>query len=89
LQCIQERATNTVNGHISALRAWHAWVTKERHLEENPAKLIKLVGRQEYLQVNALLQWVQSQGKTKARERIEDFVLGQNAMLKPNKQGWE
>lgn len=28
-------------------------------------------------------------GKTKARERIEDFVLSQNAMLKPNKQGWE
>jgi len=29
------------------------------------------------------------QGKTKARERIEDFVLSQNALLKPNKQGWE
>ena len=47
LQCTQQRATSTVNGHISALRAWCAWLTVERFLETNPAKHIRLVGRQE------------------------------------------
>jgi site-specific recombinase XerD len=47
LQRIQRRTTSTVNGHISALRAWCAWLTEEHHLEANPAKRIKLVGRQE------------------------------------------
>ncbi len=42
LQRTQQRATSTVNGHISALRAWCAWLTVERYLETNPAKRIKL-----------------------------------------------
>src|SRR5260370_10678522 len=68
LQRIQRRATSTVNGHISALRAWCAWLTEEHLLETNPAKRIKLVGRQEASsreglspnQVNALLRQVQT-----------------------------
>ncbi len=44
---LQGRATSTVNGHLSALRAWCAWLTEERYLEVNPAKRLKLVGRQE------------------------------------------
>ena len=47
LQHTQKRATSTVNGHISALRTWCAWLTEEHYLETNPAKRIKLVGRQE------------------------------------------
>src|SRR5947209_1540186 len=43
LQRTQGRATSTVNGHLSALRAWCAWLTEERYLEVNPAKRIKLV----------------------------------------------
>lgn len=30
-----------------ALRAWCAWLTEEHYLETNPAKRLKLVGRQE------------------------------------------
>src|SRR6266568_1526988 len=47
VQRTQGRATSTVNGHLSALRAWCAWLTEERYLEVNPARRIKLVGRQE------------------------------------------
>jgi len=36
LQRTQGRATSTVNGHLSALRAWCAWLTEERYLEVNP-----------------------------------------------------
>lgn len=36
-----------MNGHVSVLRAWCAWLTKRHYLEVNPAKRIKLVGRQE------------------------------------------
>jgi site-specific recombinase XerD len=67
LQRAQARATSTVNGHISALRAYCAWLTEYHHLETNPAKHIKLVGRQEAsceglepTQVNALLRQVQT-----------------------------
>jgi site-specific recombinase XerD len=68
LQCTQQRATSTMIGHISALRAGCVWLTVERYLETNPAKRIKLVGRQaasarEGLspnQVNTLLRQVQS-----------------------------
>src|SRR5260370_39603477 len=67
LQRTQGRATSTVNGHLSALRAWCAWLTKERYLEVNPARRIKLVGRQEAskreglsdTQANALLRQAQ------------------------------
>jgi site-specific recombinase XerD len=47
LQRTQGRATSTVNGHLSALRVWCVWLTEERYLEVNPARRIKLVGRQE------------------------------------------
>jgi site-specific recombinase XerD len=44
LQHTQRRATSTVNGHLSALRARCAWLTAEYYLETNPAKRLKLVG---------------------------------------------
>src|SRR6266446_8306727 len=64
VQRTQHRATSTVNGQISALRAFCAWLTEERYLEVNPAKRLKLVGRQDAstrsglddTQVNALLR---------------------------------
>ncbi len=64
LQRIQRRATSTVNGQISALRAFCTRLTEERSLEINPAKRIKLVDRQDVssregfddTQVNALLR---------------------------------
>ncbi len=67
VQRTQSRATSTVNGHLSALRAWCAWLTEERYLEVNPARRIKLVGRQEAskreglsdTQANALLRQAQ------------------------------
>ncbi len=75
LQRTQARATSTVNGHISALRAWCAWLTEQRYLEANPAKRIKLVGRQEAssreglsdIQVDALLRQVQSSSRDATR----------------------
>ena len=53
-----------MNGQISALRAFCAWLTEERYLEVNPAKRLKLVGRQDAssreglddTQANALLR---------------------------------
>ena len=64
VQRTQQRATSTVNGQVSALRTWCAWLTEEHYLEVNPAKRIKLVGRQEAssreglndTQTNALLR---------------------------------
>ena len=35
IQRTQQRATSTVNGQISALRAFCAWLTEERYLEVN------------------------------------------------------
>src|SRR5260370_8507148 len=66
LQRTQGRATSTVNGHMSALRAWCAWLTEQHYLEVSPAKSIKLVCRQEAssreglsdTQVNALVREV-------------------------------
>src|SRR5260370_20910770 len=68
VQRTQGRATSTVNGHLSALRVWCAWLTEERYLDVNPARRIKLVGRQEasnrdglsYTQANALLPQTQT-----------------------------
>src|SRR6266516_4998433 len=68
IQRTQQRATSTVNGQISALRAFCAWLTEERYLEVNPAKRLTLVGRQEAssreglhdTQVNALLRQARS-----------------------------
>jgi site-specific recombinase XerD len=81
LQRTQARATSTVNGHVSALRAWCAWLTEQRHLEVNPAKRIKLVGRQEAssreglsdTQVNALLRQVQSS----SRDAVRNYAIVQ------------
>lgn len=78
LQRTQQRATSTVNGHISALRAWSAWLTVERYLETNPAKRIKLVGHQEAssreglepTQVNALLRQAQI-----SREGLRNYAI--------------
>ena len=80
LQQMQGRATSTVNGHISALKAWCAWLTEHHHLETNPAKRIKLVGRQEAssreglkpVQVNALLRQVQT-----SRESVRNYAIVQ------------
>src|SRR2546421_2542420 len=80
VQRTQQRATSTVNGHISALRAWCAWLTEEHYLETNPAKRIKLVGRQEASsreglssnQVNALLRQVQS-----SRGAVRNYAIVQ------------
>lgn len=47
LQQAQRWATSTVNGQISTLRAWCAWLTEECYLEADPARCIKLVNRQE------------------------------------------
>ncbi|BCL84699.1 tyrosine recombinase XerC [Ktedonobacteria bacterium brp13] len=68
VQRTQRRATSTVNGQVSALRAWCAWLTEEHYLEVNPAKRLKLVGRQEAssreglnnTQTNALLRQAQA-----------------------------
>ena len=38
LQQAQGRSTSTVNGHVSALRVWCAWLTERRHLGANPAR---------------------------------------------------
>lgn len=65
-QQTQGRSTSTVNGHVSALRAWCAWLVERRHLGANPARGVKLVGRQaasdrrglEPNQVHALLRQI-------------------------------
>lgn len=80
LQRTQGRATSTVNGHLSALRAWCAWLTEERYLEVNPARRIKLVGRQEASsreglsdsQANALLRQAQA-----SRDGLRNYAIVQ------------
>jgi len=69
-----------VNGHISALRTWCIWLTEEHYLEANPAKRIKLVGRQEASsrqglssnEVNALLRQIQS-----SRDAVRNYAIAQ------------
>src|SRR5574341_568770 len=39
-------APSTVNTHLSALRAWCRWLVETRHLMNDPAARVKLVGRQ-------------------------------------------
>lgn len=78
VQRTQHRATNTVNGQISALRAFCAWLTGERYLEVNPAKRLKLVGRQnassreglDDTQTNALLR----QART-SRDPLRNYAI--------------
>src|SRR6266699_1813011 len=87
VQRTQGRATSTVNGHLSALRAWCAWLTEERYLEVNPARRIKLVGRQEAskreglsdTQANALLRQAQA-GHSALRNYAIVKVLSQTGM---------
>jgi len=83
LQRTQGRATSTVNGHLSALRAWCAWLTEERYLEINPARRIKLVGRQEVTkreglsdtQANALLRQAQASRDAQRNYAIVQLLL--------------
>jgi site-specific recombinase XerD len=68
LQQHRRLSPSTVNGHLSALRAWCAWLAEEHYLESNPAKRLKLVGREavskreglEENAVNALLRQAQN-----------------------------
>ncbi len=88
LQRTQARATSAVNGHLSALRAWCAWLTEQRYLQDSPVKRIKLVGRQEASsreglsddQVNALLRQVQSSSRDGVRNYAILQVLLQTGM---------
>ncbi len=83
VQRTQGRATSTVNGHLSALRAWCAWLTEERYLEVNPARRIKLVGRQEAskreglsdTQANALLRQAQTSRDGRRNYAIVQLLL--------------
>ncbi len=83
VQRTQGRATSTVNGHLSALRAWCAWLTEERYLEVNPARRIKLVGRQEAssreglsdTQTNALLRQAQTSHDGRRNYAIVQLLL--------------
>src|SRR5690348_877554 len=80
VQRTQRRATSTVNGQVSALRAFCAWLTEERYLEVNPAKRLKLVGRQDIssreglddTQANALLR----QART-SRDSLRNYAIVQ------------
>ncbi len=88
LQRTQTRAISTLNGHLSALRVWCAWLTEQRYLEESPAKRIKLIGRQgassrEGLsvdQVSALLRQVPSSSRDATRNYAILQLLLQTGM---------
>ncbi|MEO8972748.1 MAG: tyrosine-type recombinase/integrase [Ktedonobacteraceae bacterium] len=83
VQRTQGWATSTVNEHLSALRAWCAWLTEERYLEVNPARRLKLVGRQEAskreglsdAQTNALLRQAQGSRDGKRNYAIVQLLL--------------
>lgn len=80
LQRTERRATSTVNGQMSALRAWCAWLTEHRYLDTNPARRLKLVGRQDASkreglsdnEVNALLRQAQV-----SREGTRNYAIVQ------------
>ena len=71
-------APSTINGHLSALRAWCAWLTRHNHLAIDPALYIKLVGQQRDLApqglkdiaVNALLREAQH-----SRHAARDYAI--------------
>jgi site-specific recombinase XerD len=73
-------APSTVNTHVSALRAWCAWLTEHGYLSENPARRFKLVGRTDPgaprslspKQVHALLRQA-----AKTRHPLRDLALVQ------------
>jgi len=83
VQRTQRRATSTVNGQLSALRAFCAWLTEERYLEANPAKRLKLVGRQDAssreglddTQANALLRQARTSRDPLRNYAIIQFLL--------------
>jgi site-specific recombinase XerD len=83
VQRMQGRATSTVNGHLSALRVWCTWLTEERYLEVNPARRIKLVGRQEAskregladTQANALLRQAQTSRDGRRNYAVVQMLL--------------
>lgn len=50
-QRTQTWATSTVNGHLSTLRTWYAWLTEQRYLEEKPEFIVS------FLLNNSLLEW--------------------------------
>lgn len=87
LQRTQRRATSTVNGQMSALRAWCAWLTEHHYLDANPARRLKLVGRKAPSerqglgdnQVNALLRQAQA-GREASRNYAILQVLLQTGM---------
>jgi hypothetical protein len=68
---------------MSALRAWCAWLTEEHYLEVNPAKRLKLVGRQEAskreglsdTQANALLRQAQLSRDARRNYAIVQLLL--------------
>ena len=80
VQRTQHRATRTVNGQISALRAFCTWLTEERYLAVNPVKRLKLVGRPDAssregpddTQANALLR----QART-SRDPLQNYAIVQ------------
>src|SRR5947209_1172160 len=80
VQRTQQRATSTVNGQISALRAFCVWLTEKRYLEINPAKRLKLVGRQNAssreglndAQANALLRQARA-----SRDALRNYAIVQ------------
>ena len=73
-------APSTVNTHVSALRAWCAWLTERGYLSENPARPFKLVGRTgkaaprslSHKQVHALLRQA-----AKTHHPLRDLALVQ------------
>lgn len=87
LQRTERRATSTVNGQMSALRAWCAWLTEHHYLDANPARRLKLVGHQDASkreglsdnEVNALLRQAQA-GRSAARNYAILQVLLQTGM---------
>lgn len=60
-------AASTINTHLSALRSWCEWLTRQGYLDSNPALRLKLMGRTEDpapsalepKQVNSLLRAIQ------------------------------
>lgn len=76
-------ATSTVNTHLSALRAWCAWLHAQGYLPVDPARRLKLVGRQDPsapralrpAQVNALLRQTQRTRNPRRNAAIVQVLL--------------
>src|SRR5437763_8876202 len=80
LQHQQHKSISTINLHISALRAWCAWLVDQGYLPLDPAARVKLVGGEigstrEGLsgsQVNALLRQAQI-----SRDPVRNYAIVQ------------